>query len=402
VIADPEPRLLVAGSREPKLLEQALIDVATQAEKQRDAGNRGQAADGKAQAAPGSPAGQAAARQGAAGAAAAAGPDAATVHRQEDRLVCLLAGFPGGGPRALVLVADGFDTSRSGDNADTATAAVAGEPARTLAAYGWITIAAPMRKQDLGTEHREVTDVERMRQQNSGRDAPGSTLPPENLPQVAPNTSLNYDGVLNVFVRPTSESLNAMAGATSGAVVGFPNQLEAALTSLAKRWHLFYLAPDPDDGRTRPVEVRLPPSTSALRSPVWRRSSTTEEVAAARAREVLAGAADHGTLAVTATAARQDPRSLRLKVGAYSPADTFPAGPFRLTLVFAGAAGSAPTVQHRLLTRADLGEKGWEETVPFAPPAGARRVGVEVEDLNHQLWGAATLDLAPGAGAAGP
>jgi hypothetical protein len=204
--------------------------------------------------------------------------------------------------------------------------------------------------------------------------------------------------VLNVFVRPTSESLNAMAGATSGAVVGFPNQLEAALTSLSKRWHLFYLAPDPEDGRTRPVEVRLPPSTSALRSPVWRRSSTTEEVAAARAREVLAGAADHGTLPVSATAPRQDPRSLRLRVSPYSPADAFPAGPFRVTLVYVGAAGAAdaPTVHHQLLTRADLGEKGWDETVPLAPPPGTRRLAVEVEDLNHQLWGAATIDLAPG------
>jgi hypothetical protein len=196
VIADPEPRLLVAGSREPKLLEQALIDVAAQAEKQRDAdshGNASSTAGAKPQAPQGQPAaGQAAARPGqaaAAGAAGGAGPDAATVRRQEDRLVCLLAGFPGGGPRALVLVADGFDTSASGDKANTATAAVAGEPARTLAAYGWVTIAAPMRKQDLGTEHREVTDVERIRQQNSGREAPGSTLPPENLPQVAPNTS---------------------------------------------------------------------------------------------------------------------------------------------------------------------------------------------------------------------
>src|SRR6202158_275427 len=152
VVADPAPRILLAETREPKMLEQALTDIAAQAERQR-------AASSHSAQAPGS--GGAATSQAK---PATAGPEPEAVRRQEDQLVALLAGRSGGGPRALVLVANGFDTSTSGDGATSATQAVAEEPARTLAAYGWVTFAAPMRRQELGPPHREMTDIERIRQ----------------------------------------------------------------------------------------------------------------------------------------------------------------------------------------------------------------------------------------------
>src|ERR1700687_4352054 len=283
-------RIWLAEPREPKMLEQALTDIAAQAERQR-------AASSHSAQAPGS--GGAATSQAK---PATAGPEPEAVRRQEDQLVALLAGRSGGGPRALVLVANGFDTSTSGDGATSATQAVAEEPARTLAAYGWVTFAAPMRRQELGPPHREMTDIERIRQSNSGREAPGSRVPPEILPQAAPKSRLQYDEVLSVFVAPTSASLIAMASATSGTVIGTPGQLTSALTGLTRRWHIFYLAPDPEDGRPRPVEVRLSPEGTPLRTPVWRRSSTPDEVAAARLRQVLAGGPEHGTLPLTAAA----------------------------------------------------------------------------------------------------
>lgn len=390
VVADPAPRILLAETREPKMLEQALTDIAAQAERQR-------AASSHSAQAPGS--GGAATSQAK---PATAGPEPEAVRRQEDQLVALLAGRSGGGPRALVLVANGFDTSTSGDGATSATQAVAEEPARTLAAYGWVTFAAPMRRQELGPPHREMTDIERIRQSNSGREAPGSRVPPEILPQAAPKSRLQYDEVLSVFVAPTSASLIAMASATSGTVIGTPGQLTSALTGLTRRWHIFYLAPDPEDGRPRPVEVRLSPEGTPLRTPVWRRSSTPDEVAAARLRQVLAGGPEHGTLPLTATAtvvaaAAASPgeqrRSLRLAVGAFSTADSLAAGPFRLSIAFAGGPGSTLAVQHRLLTRPDLTEKGWTETLPLDVPPGARKLGVAVEDLAHQLWGATAVDL---------
>jgi hypothetical protein len=473
VVADPAPRFVLAETREPKMLEQALIDIAAQAGRDRDAARQAKpqaaaAALRQAQAqeqeqagaqGPGQKQGPAAGRTGgqaqapgqgsAAGRAtgqapprqasprlettrqeqaAAAAPDPEAVRRQEDRLISLLAGRASSGPRALVLVANGFDTSHSGDGADSATAAVAEEPARTLAAYGWITIAAAMRRQDVGVAHREITDLERIRQSNAGREAPGSSVPPEILPQAAPKSRLQYDGVLGVFVEPTSASLHAMASATAGTVAGFPTQLTAALTGLAKRWHVYYLAPDPEDGRPRPVEVRLSPEGTPLRAPVWRRSSTPEEVSAARLRQILAGGPGHGTLPVTATASAPAPsapastapapapaprsagasaagatpaagaggrRSLRVAVGAYSVPDSAAAGPFRVSIAFAGAAGAVPAVQHRLLIDARLTEKGWTETLPLDLPPGTRKVGVAVEDLGHQLWGATEIDLAP-------
>jgi hypothetical protein len=385
VVADPAPRILLAETREPKMLEQALTDIAAQAERQRAASSH--AAPGQA---PGAAPGH-------------APPAPEVVRRQQDQLVALLAGRSGGGPRALVLVANGFDTSTSGGGADSAKEAVAEEPGRTLAAYGWITLAAPMRRQELGTPHREITDIERIRQSNSGRDAPGSRVPPEILPQAAPKSNLQYDEVLSLFVEPTSATLTAMASATAGTVIGTPLQLTTALKSLTRRWHIFYLAPDPEDGKTRPVEVHLSPEGTALRTPVWRRSSTPDAVAAARLRQILAGGAEHGTLPLTATAtlvttaaaARpgEQRRSLRVSVGAFSSPDSMAAGPFRLSIAFAGGPGAAPTVEHRLLTGAGLTEKGWTETVPLDVPPGSRKLGVAVEDLTHQLWGSTAVDL---------
>jgi hypothetical protein len=413
VIADPQPRVALAESRDPKALEQALVDLAAQAQRQRDAASPGQGAAAararkpgqaetqrqtQAQAQPGSRGRQEAPPRR--GQATPGAPEPEVVRRQEDRLVALVAGRPGSGPRALVLVANGFDTSSSGDGADSAAAAVAEEPARTLAAYGWVTIAAPMRRQELGIEHREMTDLERIRQSNAGREAPGSTLPPEILPQAAPDSRLKYEGVISLFVEPGSATLNAMVSATAGTVVGYPGQLAAALSGLAKRWDLFYLAPDPADGRPRPVEVRLSPGATALRAPVWRRSSTTDEVSAARLRQLLAGGADRGTLALQARPAA-DRRSLQLTVGAFSTGDSFAPGPYRLSLAFAGPGIPRPAVQHRLLAGAGLTEKGWTETLKLDIPPGARRVGVAVEDLAHQIWGATAVDLAPGPPPAG-
>lgn len=370
VVADPLPHSLLV-THEPKDLEQALIDVAARAERQRS---------GEASATP--------------------RPDAAAVTTQEDRLVNLLTAMPPGGPHALFLVANGFDTSTSGGNADHAAQAVAEEPARTLAAYGWVTFAAPMRKDEKDVERREVTDIERMRQAESG--TPGSVVPPETAAQLGPRSKLNYDGVLDLFTEPASASLNAVAAATGGTVVGFPSQLDGVIAGIAKRWHLFYLAPDPEDGRPHPVEVRLVPENNILRAPVWRRSSTPDEASAARARQLLSGAADHGTLTVRAAAS---PHAVRVTLGAWSTPDNNPPGPFRVTFAFASAgagatagANSAPVVvQHRLLTQSDLTEKGWTSTVAVDIPAASRRVAITVEDLAHQLWGGTTLDLNPAA-----
>lgn len=380
VVADPRRRVLLSGCREPRVLEQTLTDLAAQAERQRQA--EAAAGTSKVPAPAGDSAGQ--------GAAISAGD----VRRQEDRLVSLVAARPGGGPRALVLVANGFDTSRSGGDATSATAAVAEEPARTLAAYGWVTIAAPMVRQQLGVEHREMTNLERMRQYESGGAQPGSvTQPPEILPEGAPKTHLNYDGVLNLFVEPSSATLTAIASATAGTVVGYPAQLTSALTSLSKRWHLFYLAPDPEDGKPRPVEVRLLPGAKPLRAPVWRRSSTTEEVAASRLRNALDGGAEHDGLAVSAAVAPGAHPALRLSVGAFSIPDAQPAGPFRLSIAYEVPGTAVPMAQHRILSRADLGEHGWSETVALDPPPGAAKVGIEVEDLTHQIWGTAVTRL---------
>ncbi|HEY0782276.1 MAG TPA: hypothetical protein VGE98_07475 [Thermoanaerobaculia bacterium] len=371
VVADPQPRIVLPATRDGERIKKALLDLAAAAHRSPEK----------------TPAKE---------------PDAATVRRESDRLVTFLAERAKAGPRSLFLVADAFElpaekaaAAAPKGAATTPADAAAQEPflatGGVLAAYGWVTVALPMRGKDLGIEHRELSDLQRLREGSGTRQTPNLMLSP------TPKSTLNYDGVINVFVLPRSAWLHSLATDTAGTLVGYEEQLKPAFDGLGRRWHVFYQAPDPADGRLRPIEVKLLPQDTPLRAPRFRRSSTPEALAAAWARGLLAGQPNPGDLPLTVAAKRQEGAAMptleiTVAVDAYSPPGAAPAGPYRLTVAWAGA-GDAVTVRHSFLSGKDLSEKGFTRTVDLEIPAGSRRLALLVEDLGHQTVGGRTLDV---------
>jgi hypothetical protein len=375
VVADPEPRVVLDGARDARRLAAALTGVASAARQERDRG------------APAWP------------------PADAAIRRQSDRLLVFVGARRETGPRALLLGCDSFDLSAKElnrlshrDESSRFTAEGLGrvfsDVARTLGAYGWVTVALPLRTAGLGREHLEPSDLERIRQMAGGSNVDNGVPPVIGARPPTAGTPLRYDGAIEVLVSPQTAPLLALAQATAGTVVGYEEQLGPALDGLARRWHLWYQMPDPLDGRVRPVRASLRSAQQPLRTRAWVRSSTPEAVAAARLRLLLGGAPLQGTLPLSAIVAPRpgaaDGLDLRLALPAAAEPGT--AAPLRLSLVFAGADGSVREVRHEVIAGVDL-EKGWRRTVPLAAPAGATKAAVAVEDLGRESWGAARLDL---------
>src|SRR6185436_13561497 len=164
-------------------------------------------------------------------------------------------------------------------------------------------------------------------------------------------------------------------------------QLPSVIDGLARRWRVWYRAPEIPDGKLRLLEVRLPSAAEPLRGPRWVRSSTPEGLAAARAR-VLAGGSpvSGGSLRFDAAL---DGRTLKLKVPPVPPDTAAVPGPVRVTVAF----DDASEVQHVVLPEVSL-EKGWEHELTIQPDLsgkGTRRAAVVIEDLARGRWGGATL-----------
>jgi hypothetical protein len=84
---------------------------------------------------------------------------------------------------------------------------------------------------------------------------------------------LRHTSVADVFTAPESAPLMALVQPTAGTVLGVDEQLRPAIDGLARRWRVWYQAPEPLDGKLHPVEVRLPGAAAPLRCPRWVRSS---------------------------------------------------------------------------------------------------------------------------------
>jgi len=52
-------------------------------------------------------------------------------------------------------------------------------------------------------------------------------------------------------------------------VLGVEAQLASLIDGLARRWLVWYQAPETRDGKLRALEVRLPGAGEPLRSPRW-------------------------------------------------------------------------------------------------------------------------------------
>lgn len=210
-------------------------------------------------------------------------PDPDVLRQQLDRLTAFLGSRPGSGARALFLVADAF-VPPPGEEAFVAQkdpgapvppgslAAVLRESSRALAAHGWITFAGPLRDSSAERERRSMGDMERIRVMAGGSDNTNSVPPVIAMPP--PDRGARGDErVADVFSRADSAAWLALSQPTAGTVLGVEAQLASLIDGLARRWLVWYQAPETPDGKLRALEVRLPGDAEPLRSPRWVRSS---------------------------------------------------------------------------------------------------------------------------------
>jgi hypothetical protein len=390
VLADPEPREILAPTRITQNVEQALSKISADARVKRDRAGTGSG-----------------------GRAPRTVPD---LQRQSDRLLARLTDQPAGGPRALFLVADSFDlspremnliTQGSGTRSTEAILAPVNamfqHTAQTLAGYGWVTVALPMRKTGLGREHQEPNDTERIRQMSGGSSGTNG-VPPVIAVGHPDRTPLRYEGVVDAFVESASAPLLELSQQTAGTMVAFDEQMRTALDGLSHRWHLYYQAPDPLDGQVRPVQVRLRESALPVRTRRWVRSSTPETITESRLRLLLGGARLGGLLPLSVQPDGADPLQVRLSLPAQT-ADpeggelTPAAQTLRLSTAYLKSDGSVE-IRHETVDAADLA-KGWTRAVTLHPPDGARQAAVLVENLGDERWKAEIVKLPGAAGQAG-
>jgi Ca-activated chloride channel homolog len=316
------------------------------------------------------------------------------VRRQQDALSEWLLAQEGTGPRALLLVTDGFDVNPekfyrpdSTPAAGAGTAASAGEgalektgleAARTAAALGWTVFPLPMGDSSL-PDLRRVQPHSTPQVPLGGKIILGRKKPEEaakDQPPPAPE-----------LLAP-QEPLKWMAMATGGELVVGPGSLSAALAHLRSRFWLRYQAIREVDGRPHAVEVRTSRSDLSVKSRRWDVEGVPEAVAASRAGRLLDGEEDGIGLEISARiqSAEGGRGMLDLRIESPEP----PAGPLRVTM--AGPAGSGAT--HHILTAADVA--GTEPNVyrlAVSVPEGADAVGVVVEPVAGGPWGGQVVNL---------
>lgn len=356
------------------------------------------------------------------------------LRRQHDVLMARVGGELHDGPRALLLVNDGYDlrpqdfydqfvgghmeggglTSRgiqsaggvAALNAEANTQASATDVehlGKTLAASGWVTF-----NMALGALEAAATVGAEM----TGRGRSGDI-------DLRAKVDFNAAGVDNVVVRPLDPG-RQLAVATGGDVLTGVNALPRTLETLADKVRLTYQVTRVPDGELHRVEVRARRPGLKVSAPRWSGSTAPEGTAAARARQLLAGGADRGDLEVAAAVAlepagepaapaaetsaeaaparpqrgklqaRIDLRPLR---DSYGPAQVTPV---RITVAASFAEGE-PFVYHDLVDSQNLaGLDAWTYALPIRLPGEMERLSVVFEDLTTGAWGGAVAAVVEG------
>ncbi len=379
IVAEPQPRVVLPASRDAQAIDEALSklwlsgegrdDVRVLRQRFRDAkGDDGEDLAGRAE--------------------GAAEEEARLVRRQQDALAEWLVAQEGGGPRALLLVSDGFDADPAkfyqpdSSQEEGALEKAALETARTVAALGWTALPLPV-----GDE--ALPDLRRLRSRPTPQVPIGGTI---TLGRKKPEAPGETQPALPELLAP-HEPLLWLAEASGGEVVLQAQNLAPALARLRSRFWLRYEAPRQLDGHPHAVEVRTQRSDLAVRARRWDVAGVPEGVAAARARRLLDGEEDGGGLEISArlqageAAAGERQGTLDLRIES-------PDVPNPIRLTVAGADDG--TASHRVLTAADLAgaEPGvYRVSIPLADEADA--MAVIVEPLGGQPWGGQVVTLAP-------
>jgi VWFA-related protein len=310
------------------------------------------------------------------------------VRRQQDVLAEWLVAQAqeerSGGPRALLLVSDGFDVDPEKFYRPSETPVPEGalekpalETARTAAALGWTAFPLPMGDSSL-------PDLRRVRPGGNPKVLGGTVPLGRKKPEAPPKDQTPPPPALLAPQQP----LSWMAEATGGELILDPGGLATALAHLRSRFWLRYQAPRTVDGRPHAVDVITSRSDLTLRARRWDVAGVPEAVAAARAGRLLEGEEDGIGLEISARIQPSEGGSPTLDLRIESPEP--PPGPLRVTV--AGAAGKGAS--HHILTAADL--TGTEPNVyrlPVSLPDGAEAVAVVVEPVEGGAWGGQVVNL---------
>ncbi len=309
--------------------------------------------------------------------------------------------FPG--PRALILVNDGFDldprdfylrlvperdeSEISGLLQELSMGARQERLSRLLAAQGWTVLAVATGEGqgglpgDSGSQH--------------GANA-------------AANSGIESTKQLPKFLLAHGlQPLTSFAEASGGVLLTSEDLLAEAVASLGRRWRLTYQVERQPDGRIHEVEVRLRELGGEVRAPLWIASETLEEIAFERARNMVEGNLEGGELSLQAAiffpSAREENYSGGPRRGTLAVrADLAPLAALRHTLQTADVRVSLavfyperdPFTHHQVVRSQDLSLEGtWDFSTQLNLPADAARVVVVVEELASGVWGAAAAPL---------
>lgn len=391
VVAGSEPRTVLPPTREEKRVAQALTDLSAAARVERDLQE---------------------------GPVKEEGASIEQARRQLDKLLAFLSSRRPSGPHAVFLVADGPDLTpeetallERTDDPAVPPASVFHRASRLLAAYGWVTLTVPLRKEGVGVEVSPQSGLERIRQ-SAAPSKHQSGVPPITPGRAPRGTTLSWTGVIDLAVEPRTAALRVLSRASGGTVIGFEQQIEPALAALSSRWRLWIDEPDePVDGRLHTVAVRLPdqmqvvafffPFTINLpggakrtaRPQAWLRSATPEEIAEVRLQELLAGRDVPGGDLPLVAGLHHVSSGLELRIEVPPVRNPEPArpGPVRVSWAFPGEEG-AVGFRHQVLPLEGL-EKGFRQTIRIEPPRGARRIAVVVEALGPERWAGKALEI---------
>jgi Ca-activated chloride channel family protein len=373
VVAEPQPRVALAPTREVQAIDEALSklwlgsegrdDVRVLRQRFKDEKAEGPDAESRI--------------------AEAVEAEARVVRRQQDAFSeWLLAQRDlGEGPCAVFLISDGYDVDPgkfyhgvSSDEGALEKSAL--ESARVAAALGWTVYPLPV-------GNATLPDLRRV--QPHGTDNPKAPI------GVTINRGKAPEGPapLPALAAP-QQPLTWLAEATGGELVLQPSGVFSVLSRLRNRYWLRWEAPREANGRPRPLEVTTSRPDLIVKARRWDVAGVPESVAAARAGRLLSGEEEGVGLEVSARVqADAGGGMLDLRV----ESEGLPPGPLRLTVAGPGGRGA----YHHLLGPADRGAEPNVYHLAVPLPAGAEAVGVLVEPVGGGPWGGVVATLAASA-----
>ena len=317
------------------------------------------------------------------------------IKRMQSTVLSWLGNYRRHSPRALLLVTDGFDldpfefyqTNLTKQNAVALRAEMThanladinSRFAQSLSAAGWTSIIMPSENQmDGWVDDASTQSLGRMKRTVSD---PATQTP-------------------RAFVLRPLGPLGVIADETGGTVVPNSSRIAEAVNAIDDRVRITYQVPRKPDGKARKVELRPRDRALKVRSSRWAASATPVEMAEQRALGLLKGSAYTGDLPVDAKiewiskpgrkagnltlAARGDAVKAALPAG--SRAD------YRLTLAIQVPPNQA-FVTTKELPPQDLANPLFTLRTPLDFPGGTSVVVLTLEDVATGMWGSARVEV---------